>query len=126
MQALVSVILEDQTQLFYDKGINMLSLCIFLLSGCLPESGGDCSYDDYTGTCTLEENGSLTFTGSIDGSNVTIQEIEGYDALDELEVGESIECTFSFISEGTCSPCSIDVGSCSGDAYAVYLENRQE
>ncbi len=104
----------------------MLSLSLFLLTSCLPDSGGDCSYDDYTGTCTMEDDGSLTFTGNIDGNTVTIVDNEGYESFDELEVDESMQCTISFISEGTCSPCSIDVGSCSGDAYSVYLENRQE
>ena len=101
-------------------------ISLLLFTGCLPDSGGDCSYDDYTGNCTFEEDGSITFTGAIDGNNVTISDNEGYDSVNEIEVGESTECTISFISEGTCSPCSIDVGNCSGDAYSVYLENRQE
>ena len=99
---------------------------LLFLIGCLQDNGGSCSYDDYTGSCTLEEDGSLTFTGDIDGNSVTILDNEVYEDTDELDTGDSIECTISFISEGTCSPCSIDVGNCSGDAYSVYLENRQD
>jgi len=97
-----------------------------LFFGCKPQDGGSCSYDDYSGTCSIEEDGSITFIGNIDGNSVMIPDNNIYESTDELENVESLECTISFIYEGTCSPCFLDIGECSGNAYSVYLEYRQE
>ena len=99
---------------------------LIVLFGCQRQDGGSCSYDDYTGTCTLEADGSVTFTGNIDGNSVTIPDNDIYPSTDDLVTGDSLECTLSFIYEGTCSPCSLDIGECSGNAYSVYLDNREE
>jgi len=90
----------------------ILSLFTALLA-CNPQDGGECSYADYEGTCTVEEDGSMTFSSIIDGEEMTFS---GNDAGD-LEIGEVVDCTLSYITEGTCSPCVMDTGDCGDEVY---------
>jgi len=82
--------------------------------------GGPCEYDDYLGKCTVEEDLSVTFTGNIQGEDVYLvgNTASGYSA------GDSVDCTISYITEGTCTPCILSIGECGSEAFA-YIENLQ-
>ena len=80
--------------------------------------GGSCEYNDYLGKCTVEEDLSVTFTGNIDGVDVNLP---GNTATG-LNVGDSLECTISYITMGTCTPCILSLGECGSEAFA-YIEN---
>ena len=82
--------------------------------------GGPCEYDDFIGTCTVEEDLSVTFTGNIQGEDVSLvgNIASGYSA------GDSVDCTISYITEGTCTPCTLSIGECGSEAFA-YIENLQ-
>ena len=83
-------------------------------------AGGPCEYDDYLGKCTVEEDLSVTFTGNIQGEDVYLvgNTASGYSA------GDSVDCTISYITEGTCTPCILSIGECGSEAFA-YIENLQ-
>ena len=82
--------------------------------------GGPCEYDDYLGKCTVEDDLSVTFTGNIQGEDVYLvgNTASGYSS------GDSLECTISYITEGTCTPCLLSIGECGSEAFA-YIENLQ-
>lgn len=82
--------------------------------------GGPCEYDDYLGKCTVEEDLSITFTGNIEGEDVYLvgNSATGYSA------GDSVDCTISYITAGTCTPCILSIGECGSEAFA-YIENLQ-
>lgn len=92
-------------------------LIVSLLISCT-QDGGECLYDDFVGTCTVDANGEATFSGVINGIVVNLTGNETWD----LEEGAEVECTISYISEGTCTPCTLDIGECGSDAFD-YLEN---
>ena len=91
---------------------------LFIACNPFHQEGGECFYDRYEGTCEIVDDLSATFTGEIDGEVVTLS-VELYD---DYEAGESIACTLSYITEGTCSPCMLDIGDCGDDAWD-YLES---
>ena len=82
--------------------------------------GGPCEYDDYLGKCTVEDDLSVTFTGNIQGEDVYLvgNTANGYSA------GDSVDCTISYITAGTCTPCILSIGECGSEAFA-YIENLQ-
>ena len=82
--------------------------------------GGPCEYDDYIGKCTVEDDLSVTFTGNIQGEDVYLvgNSASGYSA------GDSVDCTISYITAGTCTPCILSIGECGSEAFA-YIENLQ-
>ena len=82
--------------------------------------GGPCEYDDFIGKCMVEEDLSVTFTGSIQGEDVYLvgNTASGYSA------GDSVDCTISYITAGTCTPCILSIGECGSEAFA-YIENLQ-
>ena len=86
--------------------------------------GGACEYDDYPGVCRVESDGSLTYSGDIGGEAATLAGNSadlpsGQTAPSE---GTSLDCTISYITTGTCTPCLLDIGSCGSEAFA-YIEN---
>ena len=98
-----------------------MSFTLFaLFIACENPDAGSCTYDEYIGTCTREEDWSITFTGEIEGETVTFTGNEGW----ELEEGASAECTISYITEGTCTPCLFELGSCGSEAFS-YIGNIQ-
>ena len=82
--------------------------------------GGPCEYDDFIGKCTVEDDLSVTFTGNIQGEDVYLvgNTASGYSA------GDSVDCTISYITDGTCTPCLLSIGECGSEAFA-YIENLQ-
>lgn len=80
--------------------------------------GGSCEYNDYLGKCAVEEDLSVTFTGNIEGIDVNLP---GNTATG-VTVGDSLECTISYITVGTCTPCILSLGECGSEAFA-YIEN---
>ena len=82
------------------------------------ELGGPCEYNDYEGKCTVEEDLSVTFTGTIEGDDVYLP---GNTATG-VSAGDSVECTISYITLGTCTPCILSIGECGSEAFA-YIEN---
>ena len=84
-----------------------------------PIEGGSCTYDDYPGTCIYEEDGSVTFVGTISGEEVSFSRNDIYSVPEQGEptIGTEIPCTISYITQGTCTPCLLDVGSCGTEAF---------
>ena len=82
------------------------------------ELGGPCEYNDYEGKCTVEEDLSVTFTGTIEGEDVYL----AGNTATGVTAGDSIECTISYITLGTCTPCLLSIGECGSEAFA-YIEN---
>jgi hypothetical protein len=82
--------------------------------------GGPCEYDDYLGKCTVEDDLSVTFTGNIQGEDVYLvgNTASGYSA------GDSVDCTISYITQGTCTPCILSIGECGSEAFA-YIQNLE-
>ena len=82
--------------------------------------GGPCEYDDFIGKCTVEDDLSVTFTGNIQGEDVYLvgNTASGYSA------GDSVDCTISYITEGTCTPCLLSIGECGSEAFA-YIQNLE-
>ena len=80
--------------------------------------GGPCEYNDYPGSCQVEEDLSVTYTGTIEGEVVTLQGNVG----NGVSAGDTLDCTLSYITEGTCTPCVLDVGECGSDAFG-HLQN---
>ena len=98
----------------------MFITILTLLIACDNKDGGPCTYNDYVGTCTREEDSSITFTGEIEGETVTFTGNDGWN----IEEGASAECTISYITEGTCTPCLLDLGDCGSEAFS-YIGNTQ-
>ena len=82
--------------------------------------GGNCSYDEYEGTCTYEIGGVFTFTGTINGEEVSYAGNPYTLGPNENEPasGTSVDCVLSYINTGTCTPCMIDIGECGSEAFA--------
>ena len=82
--------------------------------------GGPCEYDDFLGKCTVEDDLSVTFTGNIQGEDVYLvgNSAAGYSA------GDSVDCTISYITQGTCTPCILSIGECGSEAFA-YIQNLE-
>lgn len=92
-----------------------------LLTGCEWEKnidGGPCTYDDFPGTCTGEGDGLFTFEGDINGAATTLSG-NTLDDADALPSGESVSCTLSVETDGTCTPCLFDIGQCGDEAWDV-------
>lgn len=105
----------------------MVSLIIFLLAcgsketntSTLPTDGGSCTYEEYSGVCIYQGSGIVTFTGSVNGEDVSFEgnEISLGPEENEPAVGTEIPCTISYITQGTCTPCLLDIGSCGSQAF---------
>ena len=84
----------------------MILLASFIFNACIFFTGGECVYEDFDGTCTIEEEGQATFTGIVEDEDFThtnaytISNEEG----PEPEVGTTAECTINVMTKGTCSP----------------------
>ena len=79
-----------------------------------------CTYKDYIGTCTYETGGFFTYTGIVEGTEVSF-EGNPYTlgpADNEPAAGSSVECTLSYMTTGTCTPCLIDIGACGSEAFS--------
>ena len=86
--------------------------------------GGDCAYTEYQGMCTVEMDGTLTFVGMIEGEEVTLAG-NGYTPAPnqgQLATGSTMECSISYITQGTCTPCLFSMGECGTEAFA-YMQN---
>ncbi len=83
--------------------------------------GGACEYNDYVGKCAVEEDLSVTFTGTIEGVDVSLPD----NTATGLTVGDSLECTISYITVGTCTPCILSLGECGSEAFA-YIDNLNQ
>ena len=81
--------------------------------------GGSCEYNDYLGKCTVEDDLSVTFTGNIQGEDVYLvgNTASGYSA------GDSVDCTISYITAGTCTPCILSIGECGSEAFCLYRKS---
>ena len=94
-----------------------------LLCGCLEsKTGGDCSYEDYPGTCVYDDAGHFTFSGNVEGKEVSFEGNSYTPGLEEQApaAGSSVGCTLSYITQGTCTPCVFDIGECGSDAFAGH------
>ena len=95
--------------------MSRIAVLALALMGC-PGVGGECTYNEYPGTCTGEGEGNFTFEGDVDGVAVTLAGNGG----SELAEGESTECTLSYIETGTCSPCEYDIGGCGDETWDIF------
>lgn len=77
--------------------------------------GGPCAYKDYPGTCTGQADGKFTYKGSVEGKEVEYMDNGPGPAT--LTEGQSQSCTLKYITKGTCTPCSFDIGPCSSAAF---------
>ena len=84
--------------------------------------GGGCTYDEYEGTCTYEDAAFFTFTGTINGEEVSYAGNPYTLGPEENEpaAGSSVDCVLSYINTGTCTPCLIDIGECGSEAFAGF------
>lgn len=87
---------------------------VLACAACNGVDGGPCSYDEVDGTCTGDSDGTFTFSGTEDGQAVSYA---GNTASDPLDEGESVDCTLSRITSGTCTPCILDLGECGSEAF---------
>jgi hypothetical protein len=86
---------------------------LFIAASCT--GGGPCVYDVYVGLCTGTGGNQFTYEGEVGGEEVTLTGNSlGVLTLDE---GEFVECEIGWIEEGTCTPCTIDIGSCGDEAW---------
>lgn len=81
--------------------------------------GGRCTYEDYPSVCVYEGNGNATLVGTINGEDVSFagNTISFDPNHSEPAIGAEIPCTISYITQGTCTPCLLDVGSCGTEAF---------
>ena len=86
--------------------------------------GGKCEYDDYPGTCIYNAEGFFTFTGTINDEEVVYTDNGWDEDPNVLPEGESVECTLSFITKGTCTPCMFDIGGCGVEATDAFAEQN--
>jgi len=86
------------------------------------EIGGPCEYDDYPGTCTMTDDSTVTYTGTIEGTDVSLAGNTYSPQGDEEapESGEAVDCTLSYITAGTCTPCILSVGECGEEAFDYF------
>lgn len=92
--------------------------------------GGACAYTEYQGMCTVEMDGTLTFVGVIEGQETTLAGNIYTPAPNQgqLATGSTIECSISYITQGTCTPCLFsmgemgEMGECGTEAFA-YMQN---
>ena len=82
--------------------------------------GGDCVYNDYEGTCVYESGGVFTYTGTVEDEEVSFENNPYTLGPEDNEpaTGSSIDCVLSYITNGTCTPCLIDIGECGSEAFA--------
>ncbi len=101
----------------------MVSILLISTTACAQTKvGGPCDYDEFPGSCTVTQvdpDGTVRFAyeGSVEGDAVVLRENTG---TIEGPVGTVVDCTLEFITEGTCTPCLLSVGSCGQEAWAVY------
>ena len=86
-----------------------------------PTTAGGCTYDEYPGTCTGTGDGEFTYTGDVEGTTVTYTGNELASGT-ELADGASTDCTLSYITGGTCTPCLVDIGDCGSEAFGGIPE----
>lgn len=79
------------------------------------DDGGPCTYADYDGECTITPGNTFVFRGNVEGQDVELPNNSLADA--SLTEGETVSCTVSYITQGTCTPCNFDIGSCSSEAF---------
>lgn len=93
---------------------------LFLLSSVIFTAcqGDECTYEGYPGTCTGTGESEFTFEGEVGGEQLTLTGNE-LDPDVTLGEGETVDCDFEFIDEGTCTPCLFDIGSCGDEAWDV-------
>lgn len=106
--------------------MRILSLVVLVLVTASADAqtkvGSTCEYSEYPGTCTVtsvDPDGTVHFTyeGAIDGEAVTLAENT---AISGGAVGTQVDCTLQFITQGTCTPCVISIGSCGTEAWEAY------
>ena len=107
----------------------MRSLVVFIITALLSASacaqtkvGGPCIYEEFPGLCTVtsvEPDGGAHFTyeGEIDGEAALLRD----NATDhDYSEGDVVDCDLGFITEGTCTPCVVSIGSCGEEAWAAF------
>ncbi len=85
--------------------------------------GGPCAYADTPGTCTVKPGGTFTFKGTVDGTQVVLENntISGPDSAPP--VGSSVPCSLKFITRGSCTPCGFSMGSCGSAAWDAFRKH---
>ena len=82
--------------------------------------GSDCVYKEYEGTCIYESDGVFTYTGTIEGEEVSFENTPYTLGPEDNEpaTGTSVVCVLSYITNGTCTPCLINIGECGTEPFA--------
>ena len=114
-------VVSTRKEVFMFRPLNVFLLSL-LISSQISCEGGDCQYDDLVGTCSYSSADRFDFTFVIDGEEVTYTDNAYFEDEQPLAEGESIECTLSFITDGTCTPCLFDIGECGSDAYDEFRQ----
>ena len=81
-------------------------LTTLIFSGCIFFTGGQCVYEDFDGTCTIEEDGEATFSGVVKDEEFSYTNAYTTSSEDgtEPEVGTNVDCTINVMTQGTCTP----------------------
>ncbi len=86
------------------------------------ETGGECVASTFPGTCVATADGTFTFEGEVDGKSVTLKgnTFYGKPPASRPSAGKEQPCHLRLSKSGTCTPCTLSLGSCGGSALDLH------
>lgn len=86
------------------------------------EAGGECVGSTYPGTCAGTADGTFTFRGVVEGKPVTLSgnTFYGKASAGRLAPGKEQPCHLKLSTSGTCTPCTLSLGSCGEPALDLF------